>query len=343
MKTVIFLGAGASSGDGAPLQGEIFSKYFGRQRGAGDLLECDEDELLKEYFHEMFGLGSDELDSDTTKFPTFEEAIGILDLAIMRDETFKGFNIHQIRLIRHSLVRLMMLVIKEELGSKPENYHSRLVRNLVNGGKINETVFVSTNYDILIDNALDNLPGFALDYGIDFINMANRNCSRPNRSMPNEPIELYKLHGSLNWLYCRTCNTIKLTSFQKAAARSLACDICDSKLSTLVVPPTYFKSLTNAYLGMLWVKAEAALRKAQHLIFCGYSFPDADIHIKYLIKRVESHCEHDPLITVINNHEGKTSESKQGEKNRFQRFLKRVNYTDVCFEEFASSPLDYWE
>jgi hypothetical protein len=28
MKTAIFLGAGASSEDGAPLQSEIFNKYF---------------------------------------------------------------------------------------------------------------------------------------------------------------------------------------------------------------------------------------------------------------------------------------------------------------------------
>lgn len=339
MKTVIFLGAGASGGDGAPLQSEIFNKYFGRRGGTGDLLKCDEEKLLKEYFHEMFGLDSDDLNSNTA-FPTFEEAMGVLDLAIIRDETFKGFNIDQIRLLRHSLVRLMILVIKEELGGKPKTYHSQLVQNLNDGGKIKETIFVSTNYDILIDNALERLQGFAPDYGIDFINRTNRNCSGPGR------VELYKLHGSLNWLYCQTCNTIKLTLFQKAATRFILCDKCNSEFSTLIVPPTYFKNLANAYLGMVWIKAEAALREAQHLIFCGYSFPDADMHIKYLIKRIQNNRgnrEHDLSITVINNHHEKTSESKKDEKNRFERFLKKVNYTDVCFEKFARSPLDYWK
>lgn len=334
MKTVIFLGAGASGGDGAPLQNEIFNKYFGRRGWGGDTLKIDE-KLLKEYFYEMFGLA--DLNSDTT-FPTFEEAIGILDLAIIRDETFKGFNIEQIRSLRQYFVRLMILVIKEELESKTANHHRLLVKNLVEAGKINDTIFISTNYDIMIDNALEILPDFSTNYGIDFINRANRHRLKPGRS-----VELYKLHGSLNWVYCPTCNTIKLTPFQKSATLPDRCANCDSIFSTLVVPPTYFKSLTNAFLAMIWIKAEAALREAQHIIFCGYSFPDADMHIKYLLKRIQSNRsdrKHELCMTVINNHRGKTSESKEDEKNRYERFLKKVNYTDLCFEEFACSPLD---
>ncbi len=337
MNTVIFLGAGASSGDGAPLQSEIFNKYLVR-RGKSKL-DDDEEKLLKRYFHKMFSINITALDSNTIKFPTFEEAIGVLDLAIIRDETFKGFDIKQIRKIRHSLIRLMILVIKDELGTSYDDYHRQLVKKLVNDGIINETFFISTNYDILIDNALEKLPGgFAPEYGIDFMNGTNRNRSRPAR-----PIKLYKLHGSLNWLYCQTCNTIKLTPLKKAATHSNTCEICDSEFSALIVPPTYFKSLTNAYLGMIWVKAEAALRKAHHLIFCGYSFPDADIHIKYLIKRAQSYRKHDLIITVINNHDEKKGKAKKDEKNRFERFLgKKVSYRDVCFEEFARNPLEYW-
>jgi hypothetical protein len=68
------------------------------------------------------------------------------------------------------------------------------------------------------------------------------------------------------------------------------------------------------------------------------------MHIKYLIKRIQSYLQHDLLITVINNHDGKTDESREEEKNRFQRFLGvDVDYTDVCFKEFAENPLMYWK
>jgi hypothetical protein len=401
MKTAIFLGAGASSEDGAPLQSEIFNKYFTGLRKDGYPRGEDEERALIKYFQKMFGIDVTACDSSTI-FPTFEEAMGILDLAVIRNEIYKGFTNQETRSLREYLVKLMTRVIGDELGepwqpeelndlnepdefNKPndpnkseepnepsesqktqklnksqkpnepkllKDHHKQLVHNLMMKDKLRETVFVSTNYDILIDNALAlHSEEFDLDYGIDFVNVTDRNTdintdkyTGKKRLQPEQSVKLYKFHGSLNWLYCPACNTIELTPFEEAAARSTICHLCGSEFSTLIVPPTYFKSLTNVYLGMVWIKAELALRKVQHLIFCGYSFTDVDMHIKYLIKRVQNYREKDLLITVINNYNGKTDESKEAEKNRFQRFLsKRVDYTDICFGEFASDPLSCWK
>lgn len=340
MKTAIFLGAGASSEDGAPLQSEIFNKYFGGLRRAGLSQEDDEERALIKYFQRMFGIDVAACDSHTL-FPTFEEAIGVLDLAVMRDEAYKEFTNHEIRSLRHYIIKLMTRVISDQL-DKPQEHHKQLVQNLIRCDKLRETIIVSTNYDILIDNALAlHSQEFGLDYGIDFANVTARSCSRPEAE---RSIMLYKFHGSLNWLYCPICNTIELTPFQDAAIYPANCHLCGSQFSTLIVPPTYFKSLTNVYLGMVWVKAELALREVRHLIFCGYSFPDVDMHIKYLIKRIQSYRRHDLFITVINNYDGKTDESREEEENRFRRFLGMdVDYTDLCFGEFAADPLKYWE
>jgi hypothetical protein len=53
--TAIFLGAGASKAEGAPLQGELFKEYFRSSlyRGAARSLMNRE---LTEFFWEMFGI-----------------------------------------------------------------------------------------------------------------------------------------------------------------------------------------------------------------------------------------------------------------------------------------------
>ena len=83
-----------------------------------------------------------------------------------------------------------------------------------------------------------------------------------------------------------------------------------------------------------------ALRKVNHVIFCGYSFPDADIHIKYLLKRAQTNRDGELRITVINHFVGKKLKESEPEKERFQRFLgTAVNYTTMSFEEFSANPL----
>jgi hypothetical protein len=77
----------------------------------------------------------------------------------------------------------------------------------------------------------------------------------------------------------------------------------------------------------------------KHIVFCGYSFPDADIHIKYLLKRAQSNRDMPLKITVVNNHPGKKATDAQQERYRYMRFLgNAVEYTDKSFEQFASDP-----
>ena len=289
------------------------------------------DRELRDYFQVVFGIDVTGSDLDETVFPTFEEAIGVLDLAAARDETFRELESSKIRLLRHYLVRLMTDVIKDKL-DRPNSYHRQLAKNLAKSGEISDVVVISTNYDTLIDNSLSFIPGIDVDYGIEF---AEPERPEPRMAAGNS-IKLYKLHGSLNWMYCPACSTVNLAPFQMAALPS-SCSRCGSQYSTLIVPPTYFKNISNVHLGMVWNQAELALREVQHLIFCGYSFPEADMHIKYLIKRIQTHYDGQLAITVVNNYSGKTEESITDEKDRYQRCLgTNVNYTDISFEEFAS-------
>jgi NAD-dependent SIR2 family protein deacetylase len=371
MKTAIFLGAGASKIEGAPIQNDLFKEYF---KSLGSLsaaaLEGTQGEMKKElldFFHIMFDIDVRTLDPNVATFPTFEEALGLLDLAELRREAFKEYELedfgpkgNRLRTVRKYLVFAMAKVIDDTLknaivtGTKGQ--HQKLVEELDTKGLLQDTVFVTTNYDILIDNAISsrsmNAPGENLDYGVEFTNFRRNDWPKWNRPGPHA-VGLYKLHGSLNWLYCANDNTLTLTPYEKGVTDLITdapiandraiCRDCGSVMSPIIVPPTFYKDMSRVFLGEIWNKAEQALRQVEQIIFCGYSFPDADMHIKYLLKRVQANRPNPKRLrfTVVNHHADKSPQQADEEERRYHRFLgdKVVDYkTSSGFEEFVQTP-----
>ncbi len=240
----------------------------------------------------------------------------------------------------------MAIIIDKKLKPGPK-YHNRLIKRLEEENKLSKTGFISLNYDILIDNALIKThPKHHVDYGIDFTNFGKRgDWHKPD---PRKSVCLFKLHGSLNWLYCPTCVSITLTKEEKRAAKLVFkpenCVTCKTEMVPIIIPPTYFKLLSNYYLREVWQKAEICLSSARRLFFCGYSFPEADIHLKYLLKRAEiNRKRYKREVYIINNYEGKPIYQREFETSRYTRFLnfgKRFHYTDLSFEEFCRSGID---
>jgi hypothetical protein len=348
--TVIVLGAGASKADDAPLQGELFPEFF-RSAELKNRAHQSIQETLARYFFAVWGIqvmGSGEQEGP---FPTFEEALGLLDLGYARAEFFKGLSApdeegaQQYR-IRDDLVSLIALVLREKLRGGPE-HHMTLVGRLQESGALASITFASLNYDILIDNAIEAETGALPSYGVDF-------CANPQWRVVEQAFGkacLYKMHGSLNWLYCPTCGAISLFPRQKVAADlpgepwRFRCPDCHENLVRLVIPPTFFKMMSNYHLQGVWRKAEGALRECDQIIFCGYSFPDADMHFKYLLKRAEVNRPDGRSleIYVVNRPPDRTEgdHSNCDERIRYERFFRRkdlVHWTKLSFEQFAEEP-----
>jgi len=350
IENIIFLGAGASASDGAPLQGDLFKEYFSSCQTEKDYrISSEMDQRLVEFFKMFFGIDIKSGDLNNISFPTFEEILGILELALNKEESFKDYSSTPdkpyIQRIREDLIFLIAIILDKKLRRKVK-YHRKLVSRLERDQELSKTGFISLNYDILIDNALvDIYPRHDLDYGVEFTNFEKRdNWKRPEAK---KSVCLYKLHGSLNWLYCPTCISLTLTPKEKRVAKLVFnpqnCESCGSEMVPTIIPPTFFKVTSNFYLQEVWHKAEKALNQAKRIFFCGYSFPDADIHIKYLLKRVEINKESAPEIFIINNHEGKSDYKKESEKLRYERFFKnshKVHYTDQSFEDFCERGVD---
>jgi len=365
MKTAIFLGSGASASEKAPVQSELFSKYFKLKSNEGIGNEDIQQEIIK-FFQELFDIVVKKENADNILFPTFEEALGILDLADIRNESFReisNLNVSagsaRLKYLRLYLTLLMGKTIHSSIDSS-QKIHRQLVNNLRDDDLLKDVFFISTNYDILIDNALTELmPAYKLDYGVDFVNFNEPgDWERPDENA----VRLFKIHGSLNWLYCPTCNSLKLTPKHKGVNdliqnesdlkdsinmvnKKVACYKCNTVYSPVIVPPTFYKDLTNVFLNIVWNKTEQLLLETDHLIFCGYSFPDADMHIKYLIKRVQKNRIRNTMrFSVVNCHEHKTEQEKKDEKYRYRRFLgENVDYTDFSFEDFAKNPFFLFE
>jgi len=311
------------------------------------------DRELAEFFKAMFYIDVRGAGVAKVDFPTFEEVLGLTDLAIIRKEAFRHFDIEnrapdsgRLRFLAQYLVFLVAKVLDAKLQRRAV-LHRELVSALRDAKQLRETVFVSTNYDILIDNALteERRHGTDLDYGVEF-----RNFDRTDdwtRPAPERRVKLFKPHGSLNWLFCPTCNELEITPKEKGVVTRLisdfpnaTCGECESVYAPLIVPPTFYKDMNNVFLSTIWNRTDVALRKVDHVIFCGYSFPDADVHIKYLLKRAQTNRDRPLRFTVVNHYPEKKSEEVDAEKYRYGRFLGRsIKFTDLSFQDFAADPM----
>jgi hypothetical protein len=132
-------------------------------------------------------------------------------------------------------------------------------------------------------------------------------------------IQIAKMHGSVNWLYCDSCRdvfwfppgeTLKIAaqivrkeeigSRHGHSAKPLLCCNCSHvELSTRMATFSYRKALDFPMFRQSWMTAENKLRNCGRWVFIGYSLPAADYEFKHLLKRVELARPKRPTILVV--------------------------------------------
>jgi hypothetical protein len=340
--TVIFFGAGASKAEGAPLQGELLQKFLERNWDEPEITRIQA--RVRAFLNAFFTAG---LGDET--FPTFEEILGILDIALQRNEGFKGYpnSAPKSALIqaREDIVQSISVTLDKELGIGRSPHHQTLVNRLGEDGSLLRTAFVSLNYDIILDSELVGAQSHHdvdVDYALEFLNYRNRRTDRDwARPRKGKSVKLLKPHGSLNWLFCSACGGIHITPKEKGAAslalRSIECSACGCPTQAIIAPPTYFKNMQNYHLQHIWHQTELVFSQASRIVFCGYSFPDADMHIKYLIKRAEVTAGRMHEVHVFNKNPRSRAPNSET-KARYHRFFRgtKVTYWERTFQQFAS-------
>ncbi len=91
MRTAIFLGAVASAAEGAPIQTNLFKDYFKLIKNRKSYATFEHERELATFFDLMFDNDINNGNLYNALFPTFEEALGVLDLADLKNESFKDF------------------------------------------------------------------------------------------------------------------------------------------------------------------------------------------------------------------------------------------------------------
>jgi len=152
IENIIFLGAGASAAEGAPIQFTMFRDYFLDLQVSNQPIDQD---LLK-YFKEFWNIDLQNDNLNESLFPSFEEALGLLEIARDRREYFKGFYDtacqNNISCILEKLNSLIAAVLKRKV--RQNEHHLHLIEGLQQNGLLQKTAFMTVNYDLLIDNAI---------------------------------------------------------------------------------------------------------------------------------------------------------------------------------------------
>ena len=331
---LIILGAGASKAAGAAIQSEMFKEFFKIQKSK----EYDRTfKYILDKFKEWFGI--DENNYSNRNFPTFEELLGLIHIS----QDFFQNNNYEYEKIKASLISLINLVLKKTIESQDESergeHHEKLIKRLIDQKKLYITGFISLNYDMLLESRITKITEDAyIEYGIDKINK-EMNRYRLNMDKSNKII-VYKPHGSLNWNYCEKCGFFLVKKYKSASEmieNPESCYNCNNDLKPYVIAPSYFKSFHKDIQSNLFNIMLETFTKIKRIYFCGYSFSDADLHIKYILKEIDKKNQ-DLEIYVCNNYDGKKKCNKFKEWERYIRFFRdplKVHYLDESFEEFC--------
>lgn len=192
-------------------------------------------------------------------------------------------DIGSVAFLQDTLQVLFGLLSSRMLPAKPNPAHTAIATYVEPRP---DTTIITTNYDCCIDLAL-GVSGKHYDYRMKFSNSAKNS----NTGLPN----LIKLHGSLNWFYCDTCQKVHLIDIAKAIADFESdsspypvigvCKDCGGQRRGLLVPPLAMKFDIAPALNPLLEMANARLSRASVLVVVGFSFAEADQYISRLVSK----------------------------------------------------------
>lgn len=122
IEQVIILGAGASTSDGMPIQSELFKEFFKKRlkfeaekKSNSKLIYLlnGQEELIKKFFDDFWGIDTESFKTKT-EFPTFEECLGMLDIANIQRQSFKEYDREMIYKIRNALIFLISNLLDDK-------------------------------------------------------------------------------------------------------------------------------------------------------------------------------------------------------------------------------------
>jgi len=349
VRDVVFvLGAGTSYADGVPLQKEILPMLL--DGGIPEIADAAIGKELKRFIEENFYVQISSGD-----YPSLEAVFGFMDYFIQQQESLSaGYPYETIVHIKENLIKAIHYIVNLKADLQSPVYH-RFWEHIVTHNR--NVSFITLNYDTLLEQAFEPLyPEIGyIDYCIPLMNYEKRPELKEYQfwTNPQEPVwiernrkptsfKIIKLHGSLNWKYCNCCNQVLLTTWDskidlnrgvfvgytrpEKEEYDYVCPLDKTGFKTLIMPPSYMKTLRHPVISRLFSEASFEIRAARKIVFIGYSLSDADLHIRALLKK---HLDPETEVVVVN---GKVSETL---KHRYCALAGNVRFQHTSFENLV--------
>lgn len=343
---VFVLGAGASRPDGVPLQRDILPQII-----SGGFREIENSEIgsiVIDFIKENFNYNT-----HSGYYPQLEAVFGFIDYFIQHNESLNSkYTIERIRDIKEYLIKLIHYIVNLQT-DKTSRYYDLFWKNVISN--VPNSSVITLNYDTLLEQAFDFLfkDHCYIDYSIPLMNYEKlpeltQYNFWVNPRMPVSveeninplPIKILKLHGSLNWKYCGCCNQTLLTPWDRKIDLNRGkflgytypdneeyeyrCPIDGTEFRTLIIPPSYLKTILHPVISQLIGEASREIRATKKIVFIGYSLSDADLHIKALFKKnIDPGIE----IVVIN------PKQKESLEMSYKSLSQNANFIYSTFEE----------
>jgi hypothetical protein len=157
----------------------------------------------------------------------------------------------------------------------------------------NRYTIVSLNYDLVFEKVFERIKCFAPRQNLELMK------NFPDERNEIRALRLIKLHGCAE--------------------------------SGQVIAPTWNKSLNQSMLP-LWDAAHSAFESANHIRIIGYSLPDTDAYIKYLLRSAVACAPHLKSIDVICKDADGTTKQRYDTFIRFKYYrFKQINVSNYLY------------
>ena len=360
-KTVYFLGAGFSADAGGPIQNQIIQfilddKFIEKFQSNPEVIKARKNFI--KFIEKTLSI-----DKKLWNNIALEDIFTPIDRALSTGKSFKNFGTNELIKLREEFHLLMGSAIK--FGVDNENnkdyinefakYINTIAQKRLENG-LDEISVITTNWDILLDNSLEDLTRRYSIINEDKLAVVDYCCYISSLEKNDEyikpgllalgkggyNIKYLKLHGSMNWLHCPNCQRMYVKFGEKTILQNKQhCRHCmvnykfsenesSIELRGNLLLPTFIKDLSNIQIQLIWQNAGIELSEASKVVFIGYSLPQADFEIRQLLSRcIPNHTEIEVVLYPFNKDIPKSQEQKENEMLPWKTFFgKRIKNDD---------------
>lgn len=355
-KTVYFLGAGFSADAGGPIQNGIIVSILSDEFAETYRFKNQVIDARNKFI--SFIQNDLQIPEDLWNKIPLEDIFTPIDRSISNGRSFKKYDSKKLVTLREEFHYLMGAAIQFGVDDSSKDkqyvndfatYINSIAKERLNNIKNDKIAIITTNWDILLDNSLNDIAQTycqvekstnsdklaVVDYCCYISSLQNDPYIKPGLLALGKGgynMKYLKLHGSMNWLHCPSCQRM----FVKYGVKTMLndpkfCKHCKSnynldreksiELKSNLMLPTFLKDLSNIQIQLVWQNAGIELSEASKVVFVGYSLPQADFEIRQLLSRcIPNHAEVE-VVLFPGKDKSKTIKDFEYEINNYKTFF----------------------